>query len=35
MKCYSLKRSIVKHWQMHFTVFSEPKGAHTHFGWKF
>jgi len=29
-KCCILKHSIVRHWQMHFTVFSEPKGARAH-----
>jgi len=30
MKCSILKQSIVKFWQVHFAVFSELKGAHTH-----
>jgi hypothetical protein len=30
MKNNILKHSIVKHWQIHFTVFAELKGAHMH-----
>jgi len=30
MKCNILKHSIVKYWQMHFTIFSELKDAYTH-----